>query len=300
MKFLRIGIALILIISSPNLFAQGEALLVLDSRNITQLPRHFRTTSDTPTQPHTNTTGLSDLHLIGSGEFSKLELEKVMQHLQLRKLTIIDLREESHGLLNGNAISWYGPQNASNAGKSPQAVEKIQAELLDNLQEMPDVVAYTILKKNAAGEIESSKPNEFAVHKAMSEEELAAKLHVNYERIYVQDMHAPRPDQVDHFLQVLKNLPADEWLYFHCRAGIGRTTTFMAMVDMLHNAKQVSFNEILARQVAIGGKSLTKLPKPDSFKYKPAVERLEFLKIFYQYARENTDLRWSEWLKQHN
>lgn len=296
MRFVYAGVIAFGLFFSGHLFAQTETLLVLDAKNIAQLPRHFRTTSDSPNNSNINTTGLANLHIIGSADFSKHGLEKVLQQLKLKNIMIIDLREESHALLNGNAVSWYGPQNAANAGKSAHEIESIQANLLENLLQTPQTTVFTILKKNAAGEVESTKPNEFVVSRVLSEAELAKQLDLDYQRLYVQDMHAPRPDQVERFLQITKTLPADEWIYFHCRAGIGRTTTFMAMFDMLHNAKEVSFEEILARQADIGGKSLTKLPKPGSFKYQPAVERLEFLKKFYQYARDNKGLTWSAWL----
>ena len=42
-------------------------------------------------------------------------------------MLIVDLRQESHGFLNGNAISWYGTRNAANEGKIGRQIEAEQS-----------------------------------------------------------------------------------------------------------------------------------------------------------------------------
>jgi protein-tyrosine phosphatase len=279
-----------------------QSLLVLDMRNVFELPKHFRATSPLPAVNNMNLTGLSDLHIAGGAQFSKAALQRILQHLETKKLVIIDLREESHGFVNGNAISWYGKAAADNAGKTPQQIEKLQATLLGEISKMKNVTVNRILKKTPDEYIAKTKPIEFAVHGTSSEAELAERMHLTYRRIYVEDYHAPEPDQVDRFIKITTQLPPDKWIYFHCKAGIGRTTTFMVMYDMMHNAKTVSFDDILARQQAIGGKGLTEMPDQRRYKYKYAVERLQFLKRFYEYSRDNNDnfqTSWTAWQKQY-
>src|SRR5437763_289027 len=119
-KFSTLLILVVACIASA--FAWGAysvPLLVLDMRNNASLPKHFRTTSDSlPESLHIDATGLSDLHIAGGAQLSELGLQTILQHLHSQHITIIDLRQESHGFLNGNAVSWYGPHNAANAGKS--------------------------------------------------------------------------------------------------------------------------------------------------------------------------------------
>jgi protein tyrosine phosphatase len=278
-----------------------KPILVLDMRNALELPKNFRTTSDDLSKKtQINTEGLSKLYIAGGGQFSKLGLEKILNKLHTKHLTIVDLRQESHGFLNGNAVSWYGPSNATNAEKSSQEILEIQEQLLNELGKEQNAIVYEILEKTSDMKIADTRPLEFAVHRTAAENEIAEKFQLGYRRLFVQDYLAPSDLEVDRFIQIVKELPLDQWIYFHCRAGVGRTTTFMTLYDMMYNAKKVSFEDILARQKALGGKDLIKLPRPSQYKYLSSQKRLTFLKQFYQYAHDNHDnfeTTWSNWNK---
>lgn len=280
----------------------ADPLLTVDRSQEMGFPKHFRTTSDKITSSTPiNTSGLSDLHIAGGSEFPQLAIQKMLQQVAAKQIVILDLRLESHGFLNGNAISWYGQNNATNVGKTPEQVEVIQAQLLNELSQHNSVTVYANLKKAADGKVAKAEPMELPVHQVLSEAEMASNAHLIYQRLYIQDYHAPLDSQVDKFITTLKQLPANEWIYFHCRAGAGRTTTFMALYDMMHNAKHVAFNDILARQAALGGIDLRKLPNPSNRKYQAIVDRLAFLKNFYAYCQRNHDnfkTLWTDWLKQ--
>ncbi len=269
-----------------NTWALPDPLLVLDARNVEKLPKKFRVDTN--------------LHTIGSAQFSERGLLMGLERVRSHKVTIVDLRQESHGYLNGNAISWYGKHDAANAGSTSEQIHERETKLLASLEKNKFVTVYNIIKKSEDGTIISAKPQDFAVHTVSSEEEIAVKHHLKYKRIYVQDFHSPHPKAVDQFIKLVRDLPQERWLYFHCRGGSGRTTSFMAMYAMMRTAKSVSFEEIMAHQKELGGKDLTKLPKEDSYKYEAAVERLNFLKKFYEYAKSGDDtVLWSEWLKAH-
>lgn len=279
-----------------------QPLLVLDMEDLNGLPRHFRT-SDHPVNPSVNQSGLADLHIAGGGQFSRQGLQKVLERLPVRDPVIIDLRQESHGFVSGQPVSWYGQANSANAGRSDDQIEARQAGLLRRLSRHQKVKAYTDLIKTPDYKIAKARPELLPVRAAQSEAELAASLSLRYQRFYVQDYQAPNAVQVDRFISFVRQLPAGTWLYFHCRAGVGRSTTFMAMYDMIRNARHVSFEDILVRQKALGGKDLAKLPARDSYKYKSAVARLEFLRQFYQYAQENRDdfkTVWTTWRGRHD
>src|ERR1700733_9258506 len=121
-------VALIILSMSVLVWAYENGQLVLDMRNVPVLPKHFRTSSD-PLTSTVNTNGLANLHMAGGAQFSKLALDKILERLASKHVTIIDLREESHGFLNGNAISWYAPADAANAGMTESQIERTQARL---------------------------------------------------------------------------------------------------------------------------------------------------------------------------
>jgi len=69
----------------------------------------------------------------------------------------------------------------------------------------------------------------------------------------------------------------------------------MSMYDMMHNAKNVSFEDIMKRQTLIGGSDLLNVDDKDK-----SETRLDFTKKFYNYCKENQDgfqTSWSQWLK---
>lgn len=299
-------VSLILIAISIPVFALAhykknsvEIPVILDMQNAPQLPKRFRTTSNLPNDKEMNWHGFKDLNMLGSGQFSKAAFGEIIKNLHHEEFIVVDLRQESHGFLNGNAICWYGFRASENAGKSADAIEQDQASRLTELAKNENVFVHKIIQKDEDGVIQKTKPIEFAVHELSSEEEFVKSVNAQYYRFYIQDYHAPDDDQVDRFVAMVKELPKHKWIYFHCRAGIGRTTTFMAMYDMMRNAKNVSFEDILAREVKIGGKNLAELPAKGSFKYKNAKQRLVFLQSFYEYASQNNDAfktSWTAWL----
>lgn len=296
--FALLSSSILVLLIPIAIFAQSKTTpIVLDMQNAPILPKHFRTTANLTGTKDNHWQDYQDLHMAGGGQFSKSSLLKILKYLHTKDLIVIDLRQESHGFLNGNAISWYGYRASENGGKSNSAIDADQTWRLNAIREDASVF---VQKRNEKSNVGKTKPIEFAVHDVSSEEEFVNSLHLSYYRIYAQDFHAPTADQVDRFLELVKELPKHQWLYFHCRAGVGRTSTFMVMYDMVHNAKNISFENILQRQVSIGGKNLTKLPATNSFKYKYAKERLAFLRSFYEYAKQNNDAfktSYTMWLK---
>jgi hypothetical protein len=311
LKYLLLGLALVALFTAISyawarynrpLFVWDKytpPLLVWDMPNVRGFPKQFRTTSD-PVSKKINTQGLAELHAMASAQFSELELQSILQRFGTQHITVIDLRQESHGFLNGSAISWYGVHNAANQGKTPEEIERSQEKFLTNLQQNAWANISEIVDKSSGGTIRRYKPFFYIVQSVKSEANLVSEYQLNYQRFYVQDFHRPDDSQVDRFIQMVKQMPPYEWLYFHCRAGVGRSTTFMVMYDMMNNAKRVSFDDILARQHAIGGQELSEMPESNNYKYRYAIERLNFLKDFYKYARKsNFEISWSDWYYQH-
>lgn len=142
-------------------------------------------------------------------------------------------------------------------------------------------------------------PVEAKVCSVATEKELVESAGVAYARIVVPDHRRPDDRAVDQFIALFRAVPPTGWLHFHCEGGVGRTTTFMAMTDILRNAKTVSLEDIIERQYLLGGTDLANLRPARTWKQPYIEARLQFLKAFYEYARTNTDdyaTTWSTWM----
>lgn len=295
-------LALVLACAAPVWAARDASgpVLSLDAPAGKILPRNFRTCAfpfRQETGPVPSRTGLDGLRISGSAEFSPGQLDVLAANLP-GPVTVVDLRRESHGMLGDAAVSWYAPQNQGNPGERAPAVAAAEASLLAGIDEKPAVAVEDHLKDPATGKKKPPVTVTMGPALARTEADTLAARGIGTFRVAVSDHTRPDDAAVDRFLRFYRTLAPDVWLHFHCRAGRGRTTTFMAMDDMLANAGQVSFEDILRRQWLLGGADLTDV----SGKYEKARlagERLAFLRRFYDYARANPGARpllWQAWL----
>lgn len=263
----------------------GNLKITFDSKKKGEMPKRFRKSSDKieTEGKMPNLTGLKELKESGSAQFTPGNIGMVKKAIESDKIAVVDLRQESHGFINDFAVSWKNDEgNKANKGLTRKQVIKEEKKRLKSV------------KKGKSIKI---KDKTVVPKKVQSEEELVRENGMEYIRIPVTDTERPEDDMVDYFVKTVTELPEDTWLHFHCKAGIGRTTTFMAMYDMMKNAKQVSLEDIMDRQVLMGGKSLL---KPEDGKDSSSHKRSDFLRKFYKYARENDDnfkTSWSTWLK---
>jgi hypothetical protein len=277
----------------------GLVRLMIDGCDEEALPRNFRKMNDplrqTGEKPP-SVVGLSGLRASGSGQFSAKELVALRKALGKGPAIIVDLRQESHGFVNGIAISWCGEGNCTNLGKSREEVLKDEQGQLDDLKKKLRITAceFKSRKKNSPGQF---FPEEMKPREVMSEAELARASGFGYMRFPIPDHRRPQDDEVNRFLAFVRNLPEGTWLHFHCRAGVGRTTTFLAMYDMMQNASRVSLADIIRRQVLLGGMDLSiksaMAVEGDLAPY--SLERAEFVARFYDYCRANTDKFKTPW-----
>ncbi|BCZ46068.1 hypothetical protein psyc5s11_21350 [Clostridium gelidum] len=256
---------------------------IIDSSNIEQLPKNFRMCNsyikDDVVQ---DLIGLSDLNISGSGQFSENSLNLMKKEIDSNSIIIVDLKQEDHGFINGTPISWVNKKNTSNKGLTKE-------QILDN-------------ENNKLSSIENNKEisiqnQKLIPTKVQNENELVENKGMSYIRIPVTDKEKPSNDTVDYFVQFVQSLPQNTWVHFHCEEGLGRTTTFMVMYDIMKNAKRVNLDDIMTRQVLIGGQDLLDAKVNISTNAK---ERTEFIKKFYKYASQNDDnfkITWSKWLK---
>ncbi|MFO1518790.1 MAG: hypothetical protein U1F57_03865 [bacterium] len=290
--------------SIPHLYSQSESpVLRLDLKDPKDFHlRNFRLASDAykrknPFDPVR--IGLETLHISGSAQPTEAGFKELKEKTKAKTIVDIDLRQESHGFFDAYPVSWYATHDWANVGKTLSQVEKDENARLEAGLKEKDVTANLI--KNVGddeGELQEERiPFPLQVKTARTEQQIAESLGIQYRRLPITDHRSPTDADVDRFLEIVKALPQDAWVHFHCEAGIGRTTTFMALYDMLKNAKQVTYSDIVKRQWMIGGLDLLKMPSKEDYRYPYAVARTDLVRRFYDYAQGDQTLSWSEWLK---
>lgn len=282
--------------------AKQDSLLIINMKNEPVLPNRFRT-SKMPFKDefkHVTRKGFDGLNISGSSQFSALSLEKIIETINWKNtFYVVDLRQESHGFINGDAVTWYTYRNWGNRGKTLGQIETEEDNLIKSVLTQQKINLYLITAedKNATPLPEAvAVPTD--IKNAYTEKTLARQLKVQYYRIPVTDHIKPTNFDIDRFVSFVKALPKNAWVHFHCSAGAGRTSTFMAMFDMMRNAKEITFDEIIDRQNAIGGKDLLEVndTKPSkAWKIPYAEDRLDFLMEFYDYCKNNQDNFNTKW-----
>lgn len=264
--------------------------LTIDSKNKEGLPKHFRKTNSKITaegDKAPSLEGLDTLNVSGSAQFCADGLKAIKDSIAYNNTIIdIDLRQESHGFINGMAVSWANKSNNANKGLTKEQVIEEENNKLKSIE-----IGKPVVFSDSFTEI---------AREVMNENDLVKKNEIGYLRIPITDREKPSNDMVDYFVEFVRVLPENTWLHFHCKHGVGRTTTFMVMYDSIKNAKKVSLEDIMSRQVLIGGKEL--LEGTSSIEVN-SVKRSKFIIEFYRYCKENKDdfkTPWSQWVKENN
>lgn len=267
------------------------------------LPRNFRTSNDplkAKNGPVPAADGLVDLHASGSAEFTPAGLKLMIAKFS-GPVTVFDLRQEDHLFVNGEPISWMATNNWANVGKSNEKIvasECARAAALKSGTQLD--LADARVKKGTSDDAPSEHVK---VTKVQTEAEVVADAGAAYVRLTVTDHARPLDEEVDRFILAVRAMPANGWAHFHCRAGKGRTTTFLALYDMLRNASHVGLEDIVNRQSLLVGdyNLLSKEKEPGAgWKAGIAADRADFVRAFYQYSRANPNGHpqlWREWLK---
>lgn len=279
--------------------AEGVEILKYDRpANMSYLPDNFRTAQSIYKSADKNVPsreGLDTLRLSGSSFFAKKEFKEMIKYLPKEDVVVLDLRNESHGYINDNAVSWYSKYKAINRGLNAAQIDNREHELLNNALNNGNVDIAIQNKDKSIKVLVNEK-----VDSVMTEKEFVESEGVKYHRIPVVDYNAPTPQNIDDFLTFYKSLPKNAWIHAHCEAGVGRTTIFLSMIDMINNADKLSYDEIMSRQVLLGGEDVRKSTSSDPYKKENYPKRAAFTKHFYDYVKANPDLKmsYSSWIKQ--
>ncbi len=283
----------------------SEAKWRLDEDPELAEPRNFRMASDNwrvePEDEPPTREGLDNLRISGSAQCTAAGFASLYTKLSAAAaapgapIYDVDLRQESHGFADGLPVSWHKKNNLANEGKTPEEVALDEEERLADLAGV--TTTFVPKGKTDKGRVEAFT---FAPQNVQTEKEVVEALGFRYVRFYVTDRTQPDTETIEAFLDFVDSLPGDAWLHFHCRAGHGRTTTFMAMYDMIRNPG-IPAETIIERQHLIGGADLAAM-KDEEWKNERIIQRLETLKLFSEYVRARhageTTLRWGEWIEE--
>jgi len=217
----------------------------IDLKLANDVPRNFRTTNDRPNGDTTATTGLSQLRASGSGEFTPEGLKVVLARTQ-GPVTVFDLRQETHLFVNDLPVSWYASHDWSNVGRTQAEIENQETEQVKSLKpgREIDVRPGQPVKH---GDGSSVTPQQVTVDRSSTERDVVESAGARYVRVAVTDHACPLDSAIDEFVIAVRGLPKNAWAHFHCEAGLGRTTTFMVLYDMVRNANRVSLDDIPLR-----------------------------------------------------
>jgi len=172
------------------------------------------------------------------------------ENLQGIPIYLIDLRAESHGYLDGNAVSWHIANNLDNYGLSSTAAETNSAQRLKTAVNT-DITAYAMGNADTGRGL---KAKNWHVQNFSTEQNAATVTGFHYIRIAATDMQAPSDQAINEFLSFCKNLPRNHkyFLHFHCQGGQGRTNSFLALYLMLEHP-EMSYTEIMTAVQNLSG-----------------------------------------------
>lgn len=311
--FKSIIVTLTLLLFQGFIFAQTETqmcdatlnhpCIVQDSELSSSPLKWFRDVSMIADIYQGNNYGINELSISGSEEPSEKGWREIADYItkdrriEGKSVLVLDLRQESHGYLNGRAITLVSEYDWINRGKSNEQSLIAQENWLNSLK--IEKKARDVLSSQQFAAKEYSSGKNIPVKKIKNEKELVSRLGFEYHRLYVTDHMGSNDSEVDAFLTIINNAPKDAWFHIHCRGGKGRTTTFLVMYDMLKNANKVSFDEIIARHASIPPYyNLFDVNRADPYLTPYYEQRILFLSRFYQFAQQflkGNPESWSQW-----
>ena len=259
MKKLIIKLSTILLINSllfllpynyPLVYAQSNSDIELYTTGDFCNPPHFRLDTQN--------------NISGSGQFSKSGLDTIIKAIPEKyEIIDIDLREEPHGYVNSSPINWERFDEGVNKDMTVSEVMKIEKVKLDSIKIDSPLTYYNLPCKTVIPKI------------VINEKSLIVNNKLTYKRFPVKDGSLPNENIVNDFVKFVKTQPKNSWLHFHCKEGIGRTTTFMIMYDILKNGKDKELNDLITNQIILANMDV------DEIKGFLTAERIEFFNNFY-------------------
>lgn len=275
---------------------------------------NFRTTQDLQLMaaPHVNMTGLSNVKASGSGQYSQIALNLLLKKLKphARNVTICDLRNDDHLFVDGMNISRFQTREDLLSPRTPEDITESVICLRDQILAQGGIKAQAIDTKYPKDTFEKRFSLRLKPHEVETPEQLVSKLGARYLLIGSKRFSDSLDGDIDRFLTYAQTMPEDTWLHFSCRTGKRKTTFFMALYDLIHNADKVSMEDIVRRQHFIGGVNLFDItPKDPSWPVDRASkqQQIRCLARFHEFAKDYIAAKthgediptWTSWSKDH-
>ncbi len=290
-----------LVLTQPDYPFPLPADLVIDIASPRELPFNARSTDEKiSTRPLPNgapvpADGLVALRMSGSGQFCQNQFWALQETLTPdRQVTVVDLRAEPHGFINNMAVSW-GPLGRLPAEPATQLERRWLAAARSTSRATATAFALDGYTNSADWESIDLRIN---VRETSTEDRFVRRVTWGYRRFDTLDFTAPTDAVVDEFVDFISSRDASTWLHLHCDTGLGRTTTFMTLVDMMANSGRASASALIERQHRLGGSDLANTSDSNRVSATGKRDRLDFVENFYRYCRQsapNFRQSWSAW-----
>lgn len=280
----------------------GKCVMVIDKMPPPKNGKmaYFRTTADLSSLPQEmEKGGLSDLKLAGCERISSVQQVNIIREaLGNGPLTVLDLREEPHAVINDLPVTFRGPMDWAHPGLG-KAEQGAREQALFKDLEQKDAVTL-VDAAYVKGTKADPQTTELKGLRIQTEEQIVTSADATYRRVAVTDHNRPSPEATDQLVDVMRHcLQANEAIVVHCLGGRGRTTTAMTMMDMLKNAQHYSAQTIIERMAKLSyDYNMTDVDRGAGPKRPLLKDRLEFLHAFHDYAANNPGglpLNWRQW-----
>lgn len=229
--------------------------------------------------------GLGDLQISGSANINKSVLEKVEKEVKakfphIENIIVINITDEEE---SGNYYYKGIPITRFLYHKTfdERAIDPIRNQSI--FKQLRSYLYHKIYGFDKDS-IESSR--EFVERQGFKFIRCNAKRH-----------YALSADNYQCLLDAINNTTKNDWIHVHCAAGHGRTTTFLVMYDIIHNASRVSLEDIVMRQYLLGGENLFIQPQAQG-SWPPAeiIRRKKNIELFYRYVQDPDGFGSTSWL----
>lgn len=234
---------------------------------------NFRTMQDPiSSSKKVNLTGLREIQASGGNAPRFSDLQRRLSHITKDKV-IVDVKCEYHGYIKGVPTTFLGYT------VSPIGLRHTLRRffLTGTTEERHDLV--------------------------IPESEEAKKYGFKYASFTIGSRFTATDDNIDDIVTFFDTLPKDVWLHIHCTNGKGRTSTILAMLDIMKNAPTVALNDIVKRHHLLGSVNLfdIKVWKNGTYDKQQLENRKAFVIAFYKFISDRKaggPQKWSEWHRQ--
>ncbi len=273
-----------MLFTTAVLFAEPAWTIVKVSQDVN--PQAFRRTVDpiiSPDWSNPSQDGYYRLNASAAGAFSDQGFDWLLTRIPRSDIVFVDVRQESHAIINGHAMSWRDGDNWLNDGFSAEEIEQDEQAKVEQA-----------LTEGAIALGSFSMP----VQSAQTDRQIIEENGSRYVRLPIADNSHPSDQVADAFVELWKEVPRGTWIHFTSEKGGIRATTLMAMQDMMYNAKAIQFDHILKRQHLVGGYDFLNPNWSSDRDQELGEARMEFLQSFYNYCAEagfDYETSWSDW-----